>query len=76
MTLMALACATSLCRDFYLGRESAMTTNSRFTWKHFPSASTVFSCTMLISGEREAVLIDGVITLLDGKVPPRSDKAQ
>ena len=45
-----------------------MTASAGLTWKHFPAGEHGFyRAPILISGEREAVLIDGGFTLSDGK---------
>jgi glyoxylase-like metal-dependent hydrolase (beta-lactamase superfamily II) len=44
-----------------------MAANTRLTWKHFPAGEHgLFRAPVLISGAREAVLIDGGFTLPDG----------
>src|SRR3954471_414495 len=45
-----------------------MATNTHLNWKHFPAGEHgFFRAPVLISGAREAVLIDGGFTLSDGK---------
>jgi glyoxylase-like metal-dependent hydrolase (beta-lactamase superfamily II) len=51
-----------------LGVKSAMAANTVLTWKHFPAGENgFFRAPVLISGARDAVLIDGGFTLSDGK---------
>jgi glyoxylase-like metal-dependent hydrolase (beta-lactamase superfamily II) len=51
-----------------LGVRNAMAANTNLTWKHFPAGEHgFFRAPVLISGTREAVLIDGGFTLPDGK---------
>jgi glyoxylase-like metal-dependent hydrolase (beta-lactamase superfamily II) len=50
------------------GVKVAMAANTNLTWKHFPAGEHgFFRAPVLISGTREAVLIDGGFTLPDGK---------
>ena len=59
-----------------LGVKSAMAANTPLTWKHFPAGEHgFFRAPVLISGEREAVLIDGGFTLPDGKALAEAIKA-
>ncbi|MEJ2804019.1 MBL fold metallo-hydrolase [Comamonadaceae bacterium PP-2] len=52
----------------YLGVNNAMAAQTRLTWKHFPAGENgFFRAPVLISGAREAVLVDGGFTLPDGK---------
>jgi glyoxylase-like metal-dependent hydrolase (beta-lactamase superfamily II) len=51
-----------------LGVKNVMAANSNLNWKHFPAGeSGFFRAPVLISGGRDAVLIDGGFTLSDGK---------
>ena len=53
-----------------------MAANTRLTWKHFPAGEHgFFRAPVLISGAREAVLIDGGFTLPDGKALVEAIKA-
>lgn len=62
-TVAAAGVATAI-----LGVKSAMAANTGLTWKHFPAGEHgFFRAPVLISGAREAVLIDGGFTLPDGK---------
>lgn len=46
-----------------------MDTQAKLTWQHFPAGlQGFFRAPVLISGEREAILIDGGFTLSDGKL--------
>lgn len=48
--------------------ESSWATGSRLSWKHFPAGEHgFFRAPVLISGVREAILIDGGFTLSDGR---------
>jgi glyoxylase-like metal-dependent hydrolase (beta-lactamase superfamily II) len=59
-----------------LGVRKAMAANSQLTWKHFPAGENgFFRAPVLISGAREAVLIDGGFTLPDGKALAEAIKA-
>jgi len=52
----------------FLGLEPAMAANTALTWKHFPAGEHgFFRAPVLISGARDAVLIDAGFTLADGK---------
>ena len=45
-----------------------MAANTKLLWKHFPAGENgFFRAPVMISGAREAVLIDGGFTLPDGK---------
>lgn len=62
-TVAAAGVATAI-----LGVKSAMAANTQLTWKHFPAGENgFFRAPVLISGARDAVLIDGGFTLPDGK---------
>jgi glyoxylase-like metal-dependent hydrolase (beta-lactamase superfamily II) len=53
-----------------------MAANTRLTWKHFPAGEHgFFRAPVLISGTREAVLIDGGFTLPDGSAVAEAIKA-
>ena len=53
-----------------------MAANTQLTWKHFPAGEHgFFRAPVLISGAREAVLIDGGFTLPDGKALAEAIKA-
>lgn len=70
-TVAGAAVATAI-----LGVKSAMAANTQLTWKHFPAGEHgFFRAPVLISGEREAVLIDGGFTLPDGKALAEAIKA-
>lgn len=59
-----------------LGVKSAMAANTQLTWKHFPAGENgFFRAPVLISGAREAILIDGGFTLPDGKSLAEAIKA-
>lgn len=59
-----------------LGVRKAMAATTPLTWKHFPAGeSGFFRAPVLISGAREAVLIDGGFTLADGKALVEAIKA-
>jgi glyoxylase-like metal-dependent hydrolase (beta-lactamase superfamily II) len=62
-TLAAASVATAIA-----GVQDAMAANTQLTWKHFPAGEHgFFRAPVLISGARDAVLIDGGFTLPDGK---------
>ncbi|MDL2354092.1 MAG: MBL fold metallo-hydrolase [Pseudomonadota bacterium] len=62
-TVAAASVATAI-----LGVKNAMAANTQLTWKHFPAGEHgFFRAPVLISGAREAILIDGGFTLPDGK---------
>lgn len=62
-TVVAAVAATTI-----LGVKNAMAANAELTWKHFPAGEHgFFRAPVLISGARDAVLIDGGFTLPDGK---------
>lgn len=62
-TVAAAGVATAM-----LGVKYAMAASTQLTWKHFPAGEHgFFRAPVLISGAREAVLIDGGFTLPDGK---------
>lgn len=62
-TVAAAGVATAI-----LGVKSAMAANTQLTWKHFPAGEHgFFRAPVLVSGARDAVLIDGGFTLSDGK---------
>ena len=53
-----------------------MAANTNLTWKHFPAGEHgFFRAPVLISGARDAVLIDGGFTLPDGKALAEAIKA-
>ena len=53
-----------------------MAANTDLTWKHFPAGERgFFRAPVLISGARDAVLIDGGFTLPDGKAVAEAIKA-
>lgn len=57
----------SLATAFF-GVNNAMAATTPLTWKHFPAGETgFFRAPVLISGARDAVLVDGGFTLPDGK---------
>src|SRR5881398_1585484 len=57
------------------GVKSTMATTN-LTWKHFPAGENgFFRAPVLISGARDAVLIDGGFTLPDGKALAEAIKA-
>jgi glyoxylase-like metal-dependent hydrolase (beta-lactamase superfamily II) len=59
-----------------LGVKNAMAANTQLTWKHFPAGEHgFFRAPVLISGAREAVLIDGGFTLPDGNALVAAIKA-
>lgn len=52
----------------FLGVKNAMAANTQLTWKHVPAGENgFFRAPVLVSGARDAVLIDGGFTLPDGK---------
>ena len=62
-TVAAAGVATTI-----LGGRKAMAANTQLTWKHFPAGEHgFFRAPVMISGAREAFLIDGGFTLPDGK---------
>jgi glyoxylase-like metal-dependent hydrolase (beta-lactamase superfamily II) len=70
-TVAAASVATAI-----LGVENAMAANTDLTWKHFPAGERgFFRAPVLISGARDAVLIDGGFTLPDGKAVAEAIKA-
>src|SRR5947199_3970282 len=70
-TVAAASVATAI-----LGVKNAMATNTNLTWKHFPAGERgFFRAPVLISGARDAVLIDGGFTLPDGKALAEAIKA-
>jgi len=70
-TVAAASVATAI-----LGVKNAMATNTNLTWKHFPAGEHgFFRAPVLISGARDAVLIDGGFTLSDGKALAEAIKA-
>lgn len=65
-TLTAATAATAA--SAFSGVNLAMAATISLTWKHFPAGENgFFRAPVLISGEREAVLIDGGFTLPDGR---------
>src|SRR3982750_1028387 len=67
----ATACIVSPADSWtrILGVKTDMATAAPLAWKHFPAGEQgFFRAPVLISGTREAVLIDGGFTLSDGKV--------
>ena len=53
-----------------------MPANTDLTWKHFPAGEHgFFRAPVLVSGAREAILIDGGFTLPDGKALAAAIKA-
>lgn len=59
-----------------LGVKNAMAATTQLTWKDFPAGENgFFRAPVLISGAREAVLIDGGFTLPDGKALAEAIKA-
>ncbi|CAN5267458.1 MBL fold metallo-hydrolase [soil metagenome] len=69
-TLAAAGVATA-----FLGVKNAMAA-TQLTWKHFPAGENgFFRAPVLISGARDAVLIDGGFTLPDGKALVEAIKA-
>jgi glyoxylase-like metal-dependent hydrolase (beta-lactamase superfamily II) len=70
-TVAAAGVATAI-----LGVKTAMAANTNLTWKHFPAGERgFFRAPVLISGQREAVLLDGGFTLSDGKALAEAIKA-
>jgi glyoxylase-like metal-dependent hydrolase (beta-lactamase superfamily II) len=70
-TIAAAGVATAV-----LGVKTAMAANTNLTWKHFPAGERgFFRAPVLISGQREAVLLDGGFTLSDGKALAEAIKA-
>ena len=70
-TLAAAGVATA-----FSGAQTAMAATTPLTWKHFPAGEHgFFRAPVLISGAREAVLIDGGFTLPDGKALAEAIKA-
>ncbi len=70
-TLAVAGVATAL-----LGAKNMMATTTPLTWKHVPAGEHgFFRAPVLISGAREAVLIDGGFTLPDGKALVEAIKA-
>jgi glyoxylase-like metal-dependent hydrolase (beta-lactamase superfamily II) len=70
-TVAAAGVATAI-----LGVKTAMAANAQLTWKHFPAGEHgFFRAPVLISGAREAILIDGGFTLSDGKALAEAVKA-
>ena len=70
-TVAAASVATAI-----LGVKNAMAANTDLTWKHFPAGEGgFFRAPVLISGARDAVLIDGGFTLPDGKAVADAIKA-
>lgn len=70
-TLAVAGVATTL-----LGAKNMKTTHTPLTWKHFPAGENgFFRAPILISGAREAVLVDGGFTLPDGKALVEAIKA-
>src|SRR5664279_2586524 len=62
-TVAAASVATA-----FLGVKNTMAANTPLTWRHFPAGEHgFFRAPVLISGARDAVLIDGGFTLSDGK---------
>ncbi len=71
-TLAVAGVATAL-----LGAKNTMTTQTSLTWKHFPAGENgFFRAPVLVSGAREAVLIDGGFTLPDGRALADAIKAE
>src|SRR5437899_93231 len=70
-TVAAASVATAI-----LGVKNAMAANANLTWKNFPAGEHgFFRAPVLISGARDAVLIDGGFTLPDGKALAEAIKA-
>lgn len=70
-TLAVAGVATAL-----VGAKSTMATTTKLTWKQFLAGENgFFRAPVLISGAREAVLIDGGFTLPDGKALVEAIKA-
>jgi glyoxylase-like metal-dependent hydrolase (beta-lactamase superfamily II) len=70
-TVAAASVATAI-----LGGKNAMATNTQLIWKHFPAGEHgFFRAPVMISGAREAVLIDGGFTLPDGEALSEAIKA-
>lgn len=70
-TVAAAAVATA-----FFGERSAMAANTPLTLKHFPAGENgFFRAPVLLSGARDAVLIDGGFTLPDGKALAEAIKA-
>ena len=70
-TVAAAAVATA-----FFGERSAMAANTPLNWKHFPAGENgFFRAPVLLSGARDAVLIDGGFTLPDGKALAEAIKA-
>ncbi len=69
-TVAGAAVATAI-----LGVKSAMAANTQLTWKHFPAGEHgFFRAPVLISGEREAVLIDGALRFPTARRWPRPSR--
>ena len=70
-TVAAASVATAI-----LGVNNAMAANTQLIWKHFPAGEHgFFRAPVMISGAREAVLIDGGFTLPDGRALAEAIKA-
>jgi len=70
-TLAVAGVATTL-----LGAKKMMATPTPLIWKHYPAGENgFFRAPVLISGAREAVLLDGGFTLPDGKALVEAIKA-
>lgn len=68
--------ATAGVATAILGVKNAMAATTSLTWKHFPAGEHgFFRAPVLVSGAREAVLIDGGFTLPDGKALVEAIKA-
>ena len=58
------------------GEKGAMAANTNLTWKHFPAGENgFFRAPVLISGARDAVMIDGGFTLPDGRALAQAIKS-
>lgn len=52
----------------FIGSESALAAETGLNWKHFPAGENgFFRAPVLITGTREAILVDGGFTFPDGK---------
>lgn len=60
----------------FIGSESALAAKTGLNWKHFPAGENgFFRAPVLITGAREAILIDGGFTFPDGKALAEAIKA-
>lgn len=60
----------------FIGSESTLAAKTDLNWKHFPAGENgFFRAPVLITGAREAILIDGGFTFPDGKALAEAIKA-